>query len=285
MDNENKYKRYPEHRYKLGSYFSLESEPNGSWYVMAIDFNKREYWLQSMTLEVGLNPLEPKLGYHKKIRRDISWVDDNSSYLGAYELDGVEKDGVLKHLVDASSVITQLPSDEWQQDCLEYKTKGVTQMSTEELIKFSFSFRAGGHRNTLTAEKAENICLVTIGDKQRITSLDFLGQIKAFVEQHKLYEWSGFRESSPDHQFICESFFLEIEFEGNPRKSDGVGFFLDFRHMEELENSTNIYAEGSSAFPRRFWEVKREIDKLFDSGKRKREKRSGHGWLFWKGKE
>jgi len=227
---------------------------------------------------VGLNPLEPKLAYVKKIRRDISWVDDNSSYYASQSIDGVEKDGILKYLVDASSNITQLPSDEWQQDCLEYKTKGVTQMPSEELIKFSFSFRAGG-RHTLTAEKVKDKCRVTIGDKRRIASLDFMRRIEDFIKQHKLYEWSGFRESSSAHQYICESFYLDIEFEGNPQKKDE---WLSFAHL--AAGSTNIYAEGSSAFPRGFWEVKREIYNLFDSVKLKKEKRVGR-WRFWRRKE
>ena len=272
MSTENKHRYCDEYRYTLGSCFSLEIEPKGSWCVKAIDFNKREYWLESMTLEVGLNPLEPKLGYQKKIRREISWVDDNSSYFNTYELDGVEKNGILKHLEPAWAVITPLPSDEWQTEFAEYKTKGVTQMPSEAIIKFAFSFRANGIRITLTAEPENENCLVTITnsngkDKQGRTSLEFIKKIEELVGQHRLYEWSGFRESSSNHQFICESFFLEIELEGNPQKSDNEGFFFNLRHMEELENSTNIYAEGSSSFPRGFFEAKRKIFKLFDSVK------------------
>jgi len=282
MNTESEYRNCLEYRYKLGDCFRLESEPKESWWVAAIDFNKREYWLQSVALHVGLNPLEPQLAYLKKIRRDISWVDDNSSYYASQPIDGVEKDGILKYLVDASAVITQLPSDEWQQDCVEYKTYGVTQMPSEELIKFSFSFRAGGHRHTLTAEKVKDKCRVTIGDKRFIASLDFMRQIEDFVRRQKLYKWSGFRESSSAHQYICESFYLDIEFEGNPQKRD-EGLWMDgFAHL--MAGSTNIYAEGSSAFPRRFWEVKQEIDNLFDSVKLKKEKWVGCGWCFWRRK-
>jgi len=277
MSTENEYRHCPEYRYTLGDCFVLEAEPKDLWCVMAIDFNKREYWLESLSLHVGLNPLEPELAYLKKIRRNISWVDSNSTYHSTYPLDGVEKDGILKYLVDASAVITPLPSDEWQQDCVEYKTFGITQMPAEELIKFSFSFRANGIRITQTAEKAKDHCRITIEsscekDKQGMVSLDFMKQFEDLIKQYKLYEWSGFRESSPNHQYICESFFLEIEFEGNPQKT---GEFFDVSYLScWAGDSTNIYAEGSSSFPRGFLEVQQEIYNLFDSVKLEKEKRS-----------
>jgi len=58
-----------------------------------------------------------------------------------------------------------------------------------------------------------------------------------------------------------------------PQKKDE---WLSFAHL--AADSTNIYAERSSAFPRGFWEVKREIYDLFDSVSLKQRR----WWMFWK---
>ena len=168
------------------------------------------------------------------------------------------------------------------------------QLPSANIVKFSFSFRANGKRITYTVETREANNLVITEDsngieKQGKVALGFMTRIEALIRKHKLYEWAGFRESSPDHQYICESFFLEIEFEGNPKKSERPLF--DFHYMEELENSTNIYAEGSSAFPIGFFDAMQEIFKLFGSVKLKkapdfdtisqREERSKRSWRLW----
>ena len=155
-------------------------------------------------------------------------------------------------------------------------------MPIAEIIKFSFSFRANGIRVTHTAEKAQDKCRVTITssrdkDKQGNTPLDFMKQVEDLIKRHKLHEWSGFNESNPNHQYICESFFLEIELEGNPQKT---GKFLDFGYL--VSNSTNIYAEGSSTFPKGFFEVMRDVYDLFGSIKLRKEKRPKQWWMLWR---
>ena len=232
---------------------------------MAIDSNEQEYWLKGTT--AGRN-------HDQNICMPILAVDNNSHALFSFPVGKeVEVNGISKAVGNDWTVLSKTPSGEFEREYLEYKTKGMKQIPSANLAKFAFSFRANGIRITLIAEASEDACIVKITnssekDKQGKVTLGFMKKIEDLIKQHKLYEWAGFNEGSPNHQYICESFFLEIEFEGNPKKSE-ISLF-NFRYMEKLENSTNIYAEGSSSFPRDFFDVKREVFKLFDSVKLKK---------------
>jgi len=114
------------------------------------------------------------------------------------------------------------------------------------LVRFTLSFRANGIRITLNAEKAGNKCLAAItnsreGNKQLEVPPDFMTRLETMINKHNIQAWSGFRESSEHHQLICESFFLDADF----------------------EDGSKIYAEGSSSFPGGFFDANREIFKLF----------------------
>jgi hypothetical protein len=114
------------------------------------------------------------------------------------------------------------------------------------LKKFTHSFRANGIRITLEAVPMGDKCLITIsnsreGEKQRKVSSDFMNKLEALIDVHGLCKWDGFCESSPYHQYICESFFLKIDF----------------------ANGKKVRAEGSSAFPEGFMQANPAIYKLF----------------------